>query len=145
MTTVADTSLDLLCLSVPRPHSLHHAQLFQPLTRLLLHESNDKYRSTATLFQWAVTTMCTSQLYGFLPYIRGTHPRLQGSGIVKGERHKICMCLLIQLIFWKSPRAVAGIVSLRLLLHCLFSPPLPCPAFSATHECDQLFCVPIGA
>lgn len=42
-----------------------------------------------------------------------------------GERNKICKGLLIQLIFWKSPRAVTGIVSLRLFLSCLFSPPLP--------------------
>lgn len=115
-------ALDSLYLSVPQ--GLHRNQLFQPLTHLLLYESNDKYRSAAALFQWAVAIMCTSQAYGFLPYIRGTPQWLQESRIVKEQKGRKTQDLQVSFNstdLLEETQSSHRNISLRLLLHCFLS------------------------
>lgn len=73
-----------------------------------------------------------------------TQPRKQQTERKRKKgRQKSCVCYLLHLSLWKTPRR--RINSLRLPLPSLYSPPLPYPALSAIHECDQLLCLSIGA
>lgn len=103
------------------------SSLFQPLTRLLLYESNDKYRNSATLFQWAIPIMCTSQPYGFLPNIRGTRQWLQESGIIKGQKRRKTQDLHVS--FNSADLLEESQSSHR---NCLPPPPSPLPFLSSS-------------